>query len=142
MLGTAFTGGTSLQAPLRLQLRVPSGQTARLYSILAAGDNATGQASRPSLSRPGTLGSGNSILVHPTQNVGVSRCTLSDTFSVAPSLPSLNIGSYALPIIARWEAPRGGGIICGTQNMDAGLLLFSNATAGHTWSARLTWEEL
>lgn len=137
----AFKGGTSLQAPLRLQLRVPSGRTARLYSIYASGDNTLGQASRPALTRPGTLGGGNSLTTYPLTGVTASLCTLSDQFSVAPSLPSLNIGSFALPIEITWECPPGGGVVAGTQGLDSGLLLFSNATSGHTWSAHFLWEE-
>jgi hypothetical protein len=137
-----YRGGTSLQAPLRLQLRVPAGQTARLYSIYAAGDSSTGQGSRPALTRPGTLGVGNSLPTFPLYVATPSRCVLSDAFSVAPSLPSLNIGPFALPIIVNWEAPKGGGIQVGGQGANTGLLLFSNATGGHSWTASFTWEEL
>lgn len=137
----AFKGGTSVQAPLRLQVRPPIGVVIRVYSIYAAGENDLGAASRVAVTKPGTVGTGNSLPIFPVTGNGTSQCTLSDTYSVGSSLPFLAAGPFALPILVRWECPPSSGIVIGSQNIDASLLLYAKAEGDHTWSGELVWEE-
>ena len=131
------------QAPLRLQVKAPAGTTAVLVGLKATGDNAVGTASRPSLSRPSTIGTGtDQTLEKRGYTTRTPTCTYLAAFSGAPSTPSLSSGAYNLPIHVQWSANSEEGIVVGTGGADGALLLYQVASGGHTISGELVIEEL
>jgi len=135
-----FRGGTQGQAPLRLQLSAPVGTIGRVQEIWCEGENSSGSASRPHVSRPSTIGVGAAI---PVTGIGgtwrTPSCTLTDTFSVGPSLPAVVSGPLSLPIVVQsvFSTP----ILVGGQGVLGALLVYADASGGHTWTASIRWEE-
>ena len=138
-----YVGSVAGAAPLRMQLGTLSTSVARVVGITACGESAAGAASRPFLVRPLTPGLGLSASVgklSPGSSDPVS--TLINTFSSAPSTPSVPSLSFNLPVRVVWTAPTDQGVLVGGQGVADYVLLYANAADEHTWTGSLTWEEL
>ena len=132
-----FKTTVSGAAPLRIQLSTSSTCPAEVVEVSAGGENTSGSASYPTLSRPSTPGSGTGVVL-PLDPGSSSTCTAVTTFTVAPTTPSVSSGSFNLPLRMFWLFPPGMGLIVPILSH---VLLFADATAGHTWSGELTWRE-
>jgi len=141
-----YTAQTSGQAPLIFQLAtktLPSDpKTLLLFEINASGENISGSASFPVISRPAVSGVASSTL--PVVSLNHSGAILSQAapavaFSSPPTLPPVSSGPFYLPIIFDIRLPEGSECIVQTSNV---LLLYAAASGGHTWTAGMTWEEL
>lgn len=60
------------------------------------------------------------------------------TYSVAPSTPSVGVGTFNLPLRIKWAATPNDAFIV---PISSAALLYANAAGGHTWSGEIVWEE-
>ena len=142
-----FEGMTSGAAPLQLQLSTTAsgaGSVALVTALRAEGETASGSASHPCVYRPSTIGTGSGTTpeVHSTPGTASASCTFLRTFSGAPSSPSLSSGAFNLPLRVAWKAPPEEALVVGGQGAVVALVLYALASAGHTWSGSMVWEEL
>lgn len=142
-----FEGSTSGAAPLQLQLSTPAtgaGSIVVIVGLRAAGENASGSASHPVVTRPSSIGTGTAqtAQVRSVPATSSPGATFLSSYTSAPSTPSPAKGAFNLPMRRRWEAAPGDGLVVGGQGVAAALLLFADATGGHTWNGSITWEEL
>lgn len=142
-----FEGGTSGAAPLRIQLATTASGDGSVASVIGwsvAGENTSGAASRPIISRPSSIGTGTGQTpeVRSRPSSATPNCELLTTFSGAPSVPAVSEGSFNLPIVVSWLGNREDGVIVGSQGASAALLLYASASGGHTWTGAIIWEEL
>lgn len=134
-----FKIGARAAGPLKIQLGTPATIIAEVRGIVAGGDNATGAASRPLLTRPSTAGTGTGTIVPIDSPVAVSGCTGITSFVTSPPAPTSSASSANLPIRVNIQMPRGNGFVVGVSSY---AYLFANATGGHTWTGELIFEEL
>lgn len=143
-----FEGMTSGAAPLQLQLSTTAtgaGSVALVVGLKAEGENATGSASHPVVTRPAVIGAGTPATADvrsSPSSAGLNACTFLNTFSSAPSTPSVSSGAFNLPHRVSWMADPKEAIVVGGQGAIAALLLYATASAGHLWSGAIVWEEL
>lgn len=138
-----FAAVAEAQAPLRLQVKAPSGVVGILVELRASGDTSLGTASRPALSRPSIIGTGTDQTPLQRGRASASaRCSWLASFSGAPSTPTLLSGAYNLPIHVHWMANSDEGVVFGGGGADGALLLYAVGGGGHTWSGELVWEEV
>lgn len=143
-MGLVYESGVTGASPLLIQLATPFNSG---YAIVrewsAFGDNATGAGSRPVFFRPGTPGSSAGIIEPPISTrdgfTQTHYCTFSTTFVTPPSLPTVNVSNFLLPMRVRVVYPENGGFVL--TNNDA-VVLYAAASAGHSWTGRLVWEEM
>lgn len=115
--------------------------SAMVKEVFASGENATGSASRPTLHVPETVGapSGSSI----AYDLGVlgrsPRSSAYATWAINPSLPTVNTGTFNLPLSFTWRFPDRLGPIVSNLGQ---FVLYAEGSGGHTWSGSLMWEEL
>lgn len=134
-----YSAGTSGAAPLQIQLGTGAVHPAYVVGFSAMGENSAGAASRPVLTRPSTLGTG-------TPNFGErynssspgSHSGVLTAFASAPSIPTVGIGTFNLPLRVRWAVASADALVV---PINAGVLLYANAAGGHTWSGEIIWEE-
>ncbi len=139
-----FEGSTSGAAPLQIQVSTTSGNVLVVVGLRASGENASGSASHPLVTRPSTIGTGTGVTaeVRSVPATATPHATFLSSFSSAPSLPnSPGSGAWNLPLRTRWEASSKDGIIVGSQGASAALLLYALGSGGHTWTGGITWEE-
>jgi hypothetical protein len=138
-----FEGGVSEASPLLIQLLTPPDKMAKVREWYACGNNATGGASRPILYRPSVPG--NIAGIHPPpvlSHSGVSTpnvCAFNTFFVTPPATPPVSISNFLLPIRVKWMAGRDQEYLVG---FGEAVVLYAQATAGHSWSARFVWEEV
>lgn len=146
-----FKGATFSAAPLRIQVTAPAGAPIYVVGFNAAGEDARGATSRPILTRPSTLGSGTgtAIPVSPTgpptlstpegmPTTGNAQATVVTSFRSSPSVPSVHIGSYNLPMRVVWQVPLSQAMVVPASD---GVLLYALTVGSHTWCGEITWEE-
>lgn len=138
MLGAKYRGSVSGAAPLEIQLTASANHPVYVTGFFACGENASGSASKPVLTRPSTPGTGTGTAVALSQSTPAATATLVTSFSGAPSLPAVNVGAFNLPIRLRWTASPGQEFVLGVGGSG---LLYAYASGGHTWSGELHWEE-
>lgn len=128
------------QAPLLVQIKsIPSGYCS-VFAAQTAGQNASGSTSRPVLYRPSAPGVGTGQIAEIRGRVPgetpASECLTS--FTSSPSLPTVNVGSFNLPIRVSWMTDPINGIIISNGGA---LALYQAATGGHVLNGGLSWEE-
>lgn len=133
-----YKGGVSGAAPLEIQLTAPATSRVYITGFMVCGENASGSASKPVLTRPSSPGSGTGTAVSLSPSAPAARSTLVTSFSGAPSIPSVNVGSFNLPLRIRWSAAPGHEFILAVNES---ALLYAYASGGHTYTGELTWEE-
>lgn len=138
MLSHKYKGSVSGAAPLEIQLTASSTYPVFLTGFFVCGENASGSASRPILTRPSVPGTGTGTAVAISPSSPDASAILVTSFSGAPSLPSVNVGAFNLPLRLRWAAGFGQEFVIG---VDGSALLYAYAGSGHTWSGEITWEE-
>jgi len=139
-----FTGNASNQAPLIIQVKSNSsgaGSYGVCFAISVEGQSATGSASRPCLYRPSTPGSGTAQTpqVRGRQAGSVSSCSLITSFTSSPSLPSVSLGAFNLPIKVSWMVDPTEGFVF---MFGEAIALYQNASGGQLINGALSWEEL
>lgn len=138
MLSHKYKGSVSGAAPLEIQLTASSSHPVFLTGFFVCGENASGSASKPALTRPSIPGTGSGTAVAISPSSPAASATLITSFSGAPSLPAVNVGAFNLPIRLRWTAGFGQEFVIGVGSSG---LLYAAAGGGHSWSGEITWEE-
>lgn len=133
-----FKGGVSGASPLQIQLGTSALTPAYVVGFSAQGENSSGSASRPVLTRPSTPGTGSGSSISFSSSAAPAQSTIITSFSGAPSIPSVSLGTFNLPLRLRWAAMGDGAFIVGVSSY---ALLYANAAGGHTWSGELIFEE-
>lgn len=136
-----FRVSVTKQAPLRIQLQPASGKYLEVLEADVGGEVKVGQATRPALSYPSTIGKGARMVpVCMTWPLKSATATAISVFSAAPSYPIMTLLSSGLPYMAKVEFPRHQGIMVGGS--DSAILLFAIGTNTHTLSGGIEWEEI
>lgn len=133
-----YKGNVSGVAPLEIQLTAPSTGPVYITGFMVCGENALGSASKPVLTRPSVPGSGSGTPIPLSTSAPTATAVLVTSFSGAPSLPTVNVGAFNLPLRICWSAPPRGEFILPASGSG---LLYAYAGGGHTWIGELTWEE-
>jgi hypothetical protein len=138
MLSHRYKGGISGASPLEIQLSADATHPLYVVGFSAMGENASGSASKPVLTRPSSPGVGTGSALPLSPSSPTASGSLVTSFSSPPSLPSVNVGAFNLPLRLRWMASPGQEVVLGVSGS---LLLYAYASGGHTWSGELLWEE-
>lgn len=140
-----YKGAAQDAGPLQIQVTAPSTGCIHVVGFSAAGANSIGGTSRPALTRPHKPGIGRGVAIPmraPGPNNGardpVSACTVVTSFSHAPSVPDIAVGSYNLPLRVKWEVPLSAAVIVGAEES---ILLYALTNGRHLWNGELLWEE-
>lgn len=133
-----FKASRSLQTPLRIQLGTTSSGYIEVVGVISEGENSKGIASRPVLSRPSTPGKGTGVAQKLDPRSPAAMTAVVTNFNVAPSYPSVDIGSFNLPQRVEWRATQGNGCIVGPSDY---VLFYAFASNGHTMTGEIEWEE-
>lgn len=138
-----FSGTVANAAPLIIQVRAATtgtGSYCSLFAIKVAGQSSSGSASRPTLFRPATPGTGTGQTPELRSRVpATAGATLLTSFTANPSLPTVNLGSFNLPIRVGWMmSPRDGVVFAN----NGAVVLYQNASGGHTIEGSVSWEEM
>lgn len=134
-----YKGGVSGAAPLQMQITAHVSNPIRVVGFFVCGENSSGSASKPVLTRPSSPGSGTQVTAEKlSPSAPVSGAYLATSFSSPPSLPSVNVGAFNLPLRIRWTAALGQEFVVAQQK---DVLLYAYASGGHTWTGEIIWEE-
>lgn len=131
--------GVAGAAPLRIQLGTAAMRVAEVHRLTASGENATGTASRPTLSRPAVPGTGTAGTIVSLDGHSTPTSTGITSFSGAPSTPSVTTGNFNLPVQIDFILPPGRGIVVLPSSF---ILWYASASGGHTWQGEIEFEEL
>jgi hypothetical protein len=139
-----YSGSVNAANPLIIQVQSTSsgaGSVASLFAIKAEGQNSTGSASRPVIFRPLTPGSGTAQTPEIRSRLSnePASCTLLTTFTSSPSLPTVNLGAFNLPIKVSWMVDSLDGIIFSNGGA---IALYQNTSGGHKVAGNVSFEEL
>lgn len=135
-MGARFSASLSAAAPFQIQLTAPSGRRISLLQVLISGDNSSGSASWPVISRPSTPGSGTGTGL-PLDGTGSPASTVVTSFAVSPSTPTAPTGSFNLPYTHRKTFAPGMVVVEGGES----ILVYAAASGGQTLSGSIIWEE-
>lgn len=142
-MAARFVAATEGAAPLILQVESPSTTSLlRVYRFEASGNSSAGTASRPALYRPSSKGTGiSNIAASLTATISPTASAYS-SFSVNPTLPGLTAYSSNLPMRVEWIAAPGRELLAvGSPSGVGCVVLYANASGGHTWRGEINWEE-
>lgn len=131
----SFKIGISGASPLRIQLT--ASDIIEVVHFMAAGENSSGTASRPTMSYPSTPGVGTGTIL-PLDGHSVSTSDGVTNFTSAPSVPLVNNISGNLPFRISTRVPRGHGFIIIPSSVG---LYYAASGSGHLWTGSLEFEE-
>lgn len=137
MLTNKYKASVAGAAPLQIQLTATS-IPIFVTGFYACGESGSGSASRPVLSRPSTPGTGSGTAIPLSVSAPAATATVITLFSTGPTLPVVNSGAFNLPMRVVWNAAPKQEFVLGLAGSG---LLYADASAGHTWSGELCWEE-
>lgn len=134
----SFRYQCSGQAPLKVQLGAATGITGTVREVAFYGENTTGVGYEPTVYRPSTIGTGSNIFQQSLDLGVTASLPIIISFSGAPSAANTTPALPSLPGFVQIAFPSNAGLVVG---YGGALVLYANATGGHTWAAELHWEE-